>query len=155
MLGIFGSPPLKRGVRLFRTMRYILTWLVLAVVIAVGIGSLNWLSYRSMETRGVSGQGTVIELLPKIHNTVRYEYHVRGQSFEGRMQAWRPNPPLEQLSVGQSLVIYYDPEHPEKSVLGDPKGMIENETISVALATIIFSTFLVVAWARASRKHAH
>jgi len=120
---------------------------VLAVVIAIGIGSLNWLSYRRMAMRGVLGRATVVELLPQIHNTVRYEYHVGERAFQGNMQSWPANPPLEPLSVGQSLVIYYDPEHPEDSVLGDPKPIFKNETISIALAAVEFPTFLVVVWA--------
>jgi hypothetical protein len=135
-------------------MRYVLTWLVLATVIAIGIGSLNWPSYRRMAVRGVLGQATIIEVVPKIHNTLRYEYHVAGRAFEGQMQPWPPNPPLEQLAVGQSVVIYYDPEHPEASVLGDPKPMLTNETISVALAALGVPTLLVAAWAwKVSRKH--
>ncbi len=135
-------------------MKYVVTWLVLAVVIAIGIGSLNWPSYRRMALRGISGQATVIELLPKIHNTLRYEYHVAGRAFQGQMQSWSPNPLLEQLAVGQSVIIYYDPEHPEVSVLGDPNPMLKNETISVALAALVVPTFLVAAWVwRASRKH--
>src|SRR6266487_1811574 len=125
-------------------MKYALTWLIVAVAVAIGIGSLNWRSYRRMAGPGVSGQGTVIELRPKIHNTLRYEYHVAGRAFEGQMQSWPPNPPLEQLSVGQSLVIYYDPEHPEESVLGDPKPILKNETISIVLAAVGVPTFLVV-----------
>jgi hypothetical protein len=135
-------------------MRYVLTWLVLAVVIAMGIGSLNWLSYRRMAGRGVLGQATVIELLSKIHNTVRYEYPVVGRTFQGQMQSWSPNLPLEQLALGQSVVIYYDPKHPETSVLGDPKPILKNETVSVALAALGVPTLVVAAWAsRASRKH--
>ncbi len=135
-------------------MRYVITWLVLAVVIAIGVGSLTLLSYRRMAVRGASGQATVIELLPQIHNTVRYEYHVAGRTFQGQMQSWSPNPSLEQLAVGQSVFIYYDPEHPEASVLGDPKPMLKNETISVALAAFVVPTFLVAAWVwRVSRKH--
>jgi hypothetical protein len=136
-------------------MRYAITWLALAIAIVIGLGSLNWRAYRSMAACGVSGQATVIELLPKIHNTVRYEYRVAGQAFQGQMQSWQPNPPLTKLSVGQPLVIYYDPRHPEESVLGDPKPMLQNETISVALAAVILPTFIVAPWAwRSSRKHA-
>ncbi|HEY4951895.1 MAG TPA: DUF3592 domain-containing protein [Verrucomicrobiae bacterium] len=136
-------------------MRYVITWLALAVAIAIGIGSLNWPAYHRMAASGVPGQATVIELLPKIHNTVRYEYHVGGQIFQGQMQSWQPNPPLEQLSIGQLLVIYYDPNNPRASVLGDPKPMLENETISVALATIVIPTFIVLTWAwKSSRRYA-
>jgi len=108
-----------------------------------------------MAERGVSGKATVVALLPKIHNTVRYQYEVGGQRFEGQMQSSQPNPPLEQLGVGQSLVIYYDPQHPEASVLGDPKPILRNETISVLLAAFGFPTFVIVVWVwRASRRHA-
>src|SRR5437016_1543104 len=114
-------------------MKYPITWLVLAVVVAVGIGSLNWPSYRRLAVRGVLGQANVIELLPNSHSTVRYEYGVRGQTFQGQTQSWAPNPPLNQLRVGQAVVICYDPKHPETSVLGDPKPIFKNETISVTL----------------------
>ncbi len=136
-------------------MKYAITWLLLAVVTAVGIGGLNWPVYRRMAARGVLDKATVVELFPKIHDTVRYEYEVGGRTFEGKMQSWQPNPPLEQLGVGQSLVIYYDPQHPEVSVLGDPKLILRNETISVLLATLGVPTFVVVRWTwRASRKRA-
>jgi hypothetical protein len=137
-------------------MRYAIAWLVLAAVTAVGIGSLNWPKYHHMAAVGVSGQASVIQLLPKIHQTVRYEYRVGELEFQGRMQSWQPNPPLEQLTVGQPLVIYYDPQHPAESVLGDPKPMLQNETISVALAAIMVPSFLVATWAwRSSRRQTH
>jgi hypothetical protein len=136
-------------------MRYAITWLALATTIAIGIGSLNWPAFHRMAAAGVSGQATVTELLPEIHNTVRYEYHVGGQVFHGQQQSWQPNPPLERLSVGQTLVIYYAPQNPGASVLGDPKPMLQNETISVALAATMIPTFIVVAWAwKSSRRHA-
>jgi hypothetical protein len=94
--------------------------------------------------RGIQGPGSVIEVLPKIHNTVRYEYSVDGRAFHGAMQSWRPNPPIEQLSVGQPLVVYHDPQHPEDSVLGDPKPMLENETGSIALAALIIPAIIVL-----------
>jgi hypothetical protein len=120
----------------------------------IGIGSLNWPGFYRMVARGIPAKGTVIELLPNMHNSVRYRYAVNDQIFEGQMQSWSPNPPLQQLTVGQSLVIYYDPEHPNESVLGDPKPMLKNETISVAAAAFVLPTFAVAVWARrASRKH--
>jgi len=53
-------------------MRYVLTWFVLTVVIAIGIGSLNWPTYRRMAVRGVSGQATVIELGDSLHIRVEF-----------------------------------------------------------------------------------
>lgn len=136
-------------------MRYAITWLALAITIVVVVGRLNWPGYRRLAAVGVPGRATVVEVLPNIHNTVRYEYRVDGRAFQGQMQSWRPNPPLPQLAVGHALVIYYDPQHPEDSVLGYPKPMLQNETISVALAAVIIPTVMVVSWAwRSSRKHA-
>ena len=137
-------------------MRYAITWLALAAAIAVGIGSLNWPAYHRMVAVGVSGQASVVELLPETHNTVRYEYRVAGEAFTGQMQSWQPNPPLDQLRVGHPLVIFYDPQHPAQSVLGYPKPMLQNETISVALAAIVAPSFIVATWAwRSSRRQAH
>src|SRR5437867_7932565 len=136
-------------------MRYAIAWLVLIVVVTVEIGSLNWPSYRRLAARGVTGQGEVVELLPKIHNTVRYKYQVRGQTFQGQMQSRQPNPSLDQLRVSQAVVIYYDPEHPEKSVLGDPTPIFWNETISVTLAAVAVPTFVVASWVwRTARRRA-
>lgn len=137
-------------------MRYAITWLLFAILVILVIGSLNWPAYYRMTKRGIRGTGTVVQLLPEIHNTVRYEYQVAGQKFEGQMQSWSPNPALEQLSVGQSLVIYYDPQHPEESVLGEPRRMLDNETISVALAAFGVPTIAVIGWAlRSSRRRAN
>lgn len=127
-------------------MRYAITWLVLALVVALGIGSLNWSGYRRIASRRVSSEAVVVELLPDVHNTVRYEYAHGGRIFQGQMQSWPPNPPLEQLRVGQRLVIYVDPARPEKSVLGDPAPILRNETVSIVLAAVGLPTFLVVVW---------
>ncbi len=136
-------------------MRYAITWIILAVGIAIGIGSVNWTFLRRIADRGVRGEATVIGLFPKSHNTLRYEYHVAGSSFQGQTQSRAPNRPLEQLAIGQPVVIYYDPEKPEDSVLGDPKPILQNETISVLLAATIVPTFIVVVWTRrTSRKKA-
>jgi hypothetical protein len=127
-------------------MKYAITWLLLVVVIAVGVGAINWPSYRRMAARGVSAKATVLELLPSVHNSVRYQYEVGGQTFEGQMQSWQPNPPLEHLVVGQPVVIFYDPQHPAASVLGEPKPILRNETISVLLAAFGVPTVAVLMW---------
>ncbi len=128
-------------------MRYVFAWLALAVAVIVGFGSFNWLSYRRLALRGVRVGATVVELLPKDHNTMRYTYTVGGRSFTGKMQSRAPNPPLEQIQVTQSVVIYYDPEYPEISVAGDPVPILKNETITIALGVLMFPTLLVVVWA--------
>ena len=136
-------------------MRYAITWIVLAAGIAIGIGSVNWSFLNRIADRGVRSGANVIGFFPKTHNSLRYEYNVAGRSFQGQSQPSTPNPPAVQLAIGSAVVIYYDPEKPEDSVLGDPKPILLNETISILLAATIVPTFLVVVWAgRTSRKKA-
>ena len=94
-------------------MKYLIAWLVMCAVIVIGIGSINVPKFWRLSARGVSGQGTVTKLLPEMHATACYEYIVAGQKFEGQTQPWRPNPSLDQLHVGENVVVYYDPLHPE------------------------------------------
>jgi uncharacterized protein DUF3592 len=134
-------------------MKLAIIWLALALIVLVGIGGLNWPSYRRLAVRGVQVQAAVVELLPNAHNTVRYEYRVGQRVYEGQSQSRQPNPPLDKLRIGQVVTIYYDPEHPETSVLGDPTPILQNETISIALAAFGVPTFVVASWAwRRSRK---
>jgi len=137
-------------------MKYAIIWLGLAVGIGCLVGSLNLPTFHRLAEKGVSEKATIVELLPKFHNTVRYEYQVAGETYQGRMGSSRPNPPSEQLGIGQSVVIYYDPEHPQVSVLGDPKGMFYEETFAVMFAALMGSTFIVLrlAWIERKRKKA-
>jgi Protein of unknown function (DUF3592) len=128
-------------------MKYVLTWLSLACIVAVVAGYLDLPSYRRMAARGVPGSATVVELTPQFHNTLRYEYQVAERTFQGQMQSRTPNLPLERLRVGQSVVVYFDPANPSDSVLGDPKPMLANEIESVAVLAVVFPSFIVLVWA--------
>jgi hypothetical protein len=134
-------------------MRYVITWLVLAAGLAIGIGSINWPFLHRIARRGVRGEAVVVGLFPENHNTLRYEYHVAGRTFRGQNQSEFPNPPLKQLAVGRTVVNCYEPEKPEDSVLGNPDAILKGEMIAVLLAATIFPTLFVAAWARmTSRK---
>jgi len=126
---------------------------MVAAAIIFGFGSLNCPLFFRLVTRGVSSKATVIALTPEDHNTVRYEYHVGGELFTARDQCWPPNLPLEKLSAGQPVAIYYDPRNPRDSVLGDPKPMLENELGSIAVAGVLFPTIITFVFARSWRKH--
>ncbi len=128
----------------YRLRTLLIVWLALVVLVGVGLGSLNWRAYRNLVARGVPCQALVIEIPPRAHGTVRYEYHVSGRTFEGQSQPRQPNRPLEQLEIGQTLTAYYDPKHPEISVLGDPDAILANETLSIVLAALGAPTVLIL-----------
>jgi hypothetical protein len=124
-------------------MKWVILWLVLAVVFLVGIGSFNLSLFHGLMENGVRQQAIATKLTPEFHNTVCYEYQVNGTKFEGRDQSWNPNPPLTTIKVGQSLVIYYDPQNPSRSVLGNPGPMLTNELIAVGMITLVIPTIVV------------
>lgn len=121
--------------------KYLLAWVVLAIFFAMLTGSFNWRRYNHIANYGQPTQATVIALLPHDHNTVQYQYQVNGQTFEGQMS---PSEPIEQMKVGQMVVVYYDAFHPEESVLGDPKPILQNETIFILLVALIAPTLIVL-----------
>jgi hypothetical protein len=133
-------------------MKHVLIWLALAVAFAVGGSSLDWIGYRGVVTHGVRVRATVTAVLPKDHASARYQYQADGRTFRGQMCPWPPNPPLEQLRVGQTVVVYYDPEFPGNSVLGDPRLIWRNEVETFAVGALLFPTILVFGWRHQSRR---
>ena len=129
---------------MFKLSTLLIVWLTGAVLIVFGLSSLNWFKYNRIVNRGVLTQGTVLALLPNDHNTISYRYNVNGQNFKAQTQLWAPNPPMEKLAIGDSVVVYYDPVHPESSVLGDPKMILTNENISIAIAALMIPTILFI-----------
>jgi hypothetical protein len=128
------------------TVKYAAAWLVLMMLFAAITGGHNWPTYWRLAHRSASVEGTVIQLLPKMHATVRYRYNVDGHEYHGQTQPWPPNPSIEGLAEGATLTVWYDPEQPNVSVLGLPGVLLENETISVMLAAILAPTFILLAW---------
>ncbi len=127
-------------------MTYIIAWLVIASSSVLLLSQINWVLYRRLVRYGVRVEGTVIQVLPKMHATVNYRYDVHGHSYEGQTQPMPPNPPIENLESGAKLIVYYDPKNPERSVLGSPRMLFKNETISIVICTIIISTAVIFAW---------
>ena len=135
-------------------MRYVVAWLILALGFAIGLGSLNWRTYCSLATRGVRAQATILELHPEEHASARYRYRVDGRILEGQRSPSRPNPPLDQLRVGQTVIVYCDPRFPQRSVLGDPQPILLNETGYIAAVALLFPTIIVLRWRSISRRRA-
>ena len=126
-----------------RRIEYGILWLFAAVVIALLTGH-NIPEYRRLAEFGVQATGTVTALTPQMHNTAGYKYSVTGREFQGSRGSWGPNPPLDEMHIGDQVVVYYDPRQPAVSVLGDPRPMLDNEITFVVLATLMMPTFIVL-----------
>jgi hypothetical protein len=125
---------------------YAVLWLLLMMFFAALIGGHTWPTYRNLARRSVSVQGTVTQVLPKMHGTVKYRYYVDGREYHDQKRPSPPNPPIGRLTEGATLRVWYDPEQPNISVLGLPSALLENETIAVMLGAVFSPTLILFAW---------
>jgi hypothetical protein len=124
----------------------LMAWAILSLVTGGLLFQFNGSRYWMLLRRGVQTEGTVIEILPQMHETVRYQYSAHGKVFQGREQSAPPNPPLKELSIGQKVIVYYDPNQTETSTLGSPKKLLFNEIISVGLPSLFIPLVIIFVW---------
>ena len=99
----------------------VLIWvLLLGMFGAFGVFVLDWPEYRYLAHNAVETTGKVTAKEPSNHRAIRYSYQVDGQMYSGIGNAGRGNPEFDQLEIGSPLKVYYDPNDPGKSLLGNP-----------------------------------
>jgi hypothetical protein len=74
------------------------------------------------------------------HNSLFYTYRVAGGSYEGLGHIGRKSP-----QPGDKIDIVYLPNEPAISCYGQPRDLLNNETISILLAAILMPAFLLAA----------
>jgi hypothetical protein len=121
----------------------IIIWIILALIIAVGLGSLNMPKFWRRTKHASQCQGTVTEVTVVYHNTVCYKYTVNNRVYTGQTQTGFPNPEPGNLRSGDALVVFFDPDTPSISVLEAPDTLLKNEIISWGLAAVVFPSFIV------------
>ena len=127
-----------------RVLLIFLTWLVAAVISAIiGFVFFNPLAGRKLIGSGVRTEGRVIALEPDNHQIVRYEYKVGNESFTGSGHAGSGNPPFRELSIGDVVVVFYDPGNPKSASLGYPQGLYYRNWGGVIFATIVLPIVIV------------
>ncbi|MGB8815624.1 MAG: DUF3592 domain-containing protein [Minisyncoccia bacterium] len=122
---------------------FITIWLILAVLLAVGIGSLNTPTFWRLTKHASRCQGTVTEVTVEHHNTVRYQYTVSNRVYAGQTQTGAPNREAGKLRSGDALVVFFDSDAPGTSVLEAPDSLLKNEVISWGLAALVMPSLMV------------
>jgi hypothetical protein len=118
-------------------------YLILAVVMWFGLGSLNLSRYRRLATEGVPVEATVTATECHNHGVVRYKFQADGHTFAGIGQPGAGNPSCDALKAGDQLAVWYVPADPTVNRPGDPTARLENEEASVWIASTIMPAFLV------------
>jgi len=123
--------------------KFMLLWFVLASLIAIMLYPMNMPRLRPLATKGIKTCGTVTSFEPNNHQEVHYSFVANGKTYSGAQQGGRGDQrdafPCAASPPG--LIVYYLPESPEISCLGDPKSLRENEEISIGLAMVILPLF--------------
>ena len=128
-----------------RLIKYLLLYLALAIGIVLFLGSINWMTYYRLSKQGIGTGAVVTKTNCSNHMTFSYRFDLSGQKIDGFGGDGYGNPSCDTLKQGDSLLIYYLSSQPEINVPGDPKERLNNETISIAMAALIFPALLVFA----------
>jgi hypothetical protein len=103
------------------------TWLVITgIVAAIMIYKLDILEYRRLASHGMNIQGVVTAKEPENHQFIHYSYTVNQHSYTGTGNAERGNAEFERLNIGDKVKVYYDPNNPQTSFLGDPAEQLSS-----------------------------
>lgn len=122
----------------------LLSTVALALAFAIGLAIVtNWTEYFQLTKEGVATQGRVVSKEPNNHQLVHYTYQVGARSFRDTGHAGYGNPEFKQLRIGDGVSVSYLTAKPEVSCLGDPAGLLKNETTFVGAAALVFPPLIV------------
>jgi len=124
--------------------RLFLIWLGSVVAVTLLLGSINWPKYYRLAQQGVLAEGSVTQKEPENHQIIRYSYFVSKNSYNGVGHDGFGNPSFEEIKVGDRVKVYYLPKNPEISCLDNPSQLLENETIPIILAALVFPSLAIV-----------
>src|SRR5215472_3804075 len=109
---------------------------VLAAVIAIGLGSVNWIRYYRLARHGIPTEGLVTSPPdPHNHGVSSYSYAVGQQTFTATDHP--------RAAEGQAITVFYLPAGPTVSCPGDPHGRLRDESVPIGIASLLFPTLIV------------
>jgi hypothetical protein len=117
----------------------------MALAIGSFLYSVNLRSYVHLSRKGTRVTGLVVAREPENHDSLTARYTVNGQVYELRTSfVAEPNPDKGKLHVGDSVTVVYLPTSPRTATLGEPRALIANEAISIALSMLMAPTFILL-----------
>ena len=123
----------------------LLIYVVLVIFFAlIGLTVLEWPKYQKLSRDALKTVGRVVGKEPSNHNFVRYSFEVDHMLFAGIGNAGGENPSFDELKVGDSVIVYYDPEDPNRSFLGNPKSQATSATTGVIFIALVGSVLSII-----------
>ncbi len=119
-------------------------WIVFTIIgYGVGYRILHSDQLERLMKHGVGIYGTVTSKEPENHATVIYEYSVSGTNYSGRGRASDGNPKFEDIAIGERVIVFYDPDNPNESVMGYPQYQQERNTGGIYFFALVLPIFPV------------
>jgi len=131
-----GAPP--------RFALLIAVWLISTAALAAAIAEGNhYGDLRILAKTGVMSSGRVEVLEPSNHDRLVYSYEVAGVMYHGYSHIGEHN-----ISVGDTLPVFYSSETPSLSTLGDPSRSATGTLILAIVIGAVVSALIVFALER-------
>jgi DNA-binding transcriptional regulator of glucitol operon len=129
------------------TPSWYIAWLVLALLVAVALGRQEWIGFYRLYRHGAAAPGLLLSgPNPQYGNAITYSFAVGSQTYTTSRTYLGSG--LQPGTPGSSITVFYLPENPQVSCVGDPKGWLENETVAIGFAVLLLPTFaiMIVRW---------
>ena len=84
--------------------------------------------------------------VPNNHRTVHYSFEVDGKAHSGAQEGGVSQDVPGFSSNCNGNVVFYLPDDPSVSCIGDPAPMFNNEVISIPLPMLTFPPFALLGW---------
>ncbi|HEY0319835.1 MAG TPA: DUF3592 domain-containing protein [Pyrinomonadaceae bacterium] len=127
-----------------RDFTYFVLWLAATIILGlIGAHLLGVYEFYRLTYQGVQAEGVIYELDFKNHNAVLYNYKVGENTYSGGGFAGNIKADIGSLHTGQKVTIFYDPDNPEVSCLGDPDGKFSSSLSGTAFIGAIPTFFIL------------
>lgn len=126
-----------------------------ALLLAAGAGIYSrrdWAVYWALQRRGLPSEGWVTATEPLGPGTVGYAFYAGRVLKTGVSEPRRAGLDPAEYRVGDRVVVYYLPERPSVSVLGEPRDYLRGQEMLLIWALLVFVPFTLWALAREIRR---
>lgn len=149
IVATFTYPPIPlaqiRSMGKFVATLVILWFVLITASHFIAIWILNPSNLQRFVDRGIPVYGRVVSKDEENHRLVVYSYDVDGVQYTGSGHGGAGNPPFDQIVVGQEILVFYDREKREDSIMGYPQTDLQSTNQFVWAITITLPIFPVIA----------
>jgi hypothetical protein len=120
----------------------LIIWFLLTLLFAcLGLAALDWRRLDRLSGYDNVAEGRVTAKEPGNHQLVRYSYQAGQRAYSGSGNAGGVNPPFDRLNIGDRVTVFYNPQDPSESFLGDPKEHVSSLKAGVIFLAVVGPLF--------------